>query len=88
MLRQLLQQLFNKGTIPRRIHQKPLRGFWQTLINEKLTHGQTLTVLAPMADVTDIAFRTLLAKYGKPDVTWTEFVSADGLNEERCLSGI
>ena len=36
-------------------------------------------VLAPMADVTDPAFRKLIAKYGKPDVTWTEFVSADGL---------
>jgi nifR3 family TIM-barrel protein len=35
--------------------------------------------LAPMADVTDAAFRSILAKYGKPDVTWTEFVSADGL---------
>lgn len=32
-----------------------------------------------MADVTDPAFRQLIAKYGKPDVTWTEFVSADGL---------
>jgi nifR3 family TIM-barrel protein len=36
-------------------------------------------VLAPMADVTDPAFRKLIAKYGKPDVMWTEFVSADGL---------
>ncbi len=36
-----------------------------------------------MADVTDIAFRTMIAKYSKPhgpDVMWTEFVSADGLN--------
>ena len=32
-----------------------------------------------MADVTDPAFRILIAKYGKPDVLWTEFVSADGL---------
>lgn len=35
--------------------------------------------LAPMADVTDVAFRSIIAKYGKPDVLWTEFVSADGL---------
>lgn len=35
--------------------------------------------LAPMADVTDVSFRSILAKYGKPDVTWTEFVSADGI---------
>jgi nifR3 family TIM-barrel protein len=60
----------------------PVRGFWQHLIDEKLEKGETLTVLAPMADVTDIAFRTLIAKYSKPhgpDVTWTEFVSANGL---------
>jgi nifR3 family TIM-barrel protein len=35
--------------------------------------------LAPLANVTDAAFRRLIAKYGKPDVLWTEFVSADGL---------
>jgi nifR3 family TIM-barrel protein len=35
--------------------------------------------LAPMADVTDPAFRRIITKYGKPDVFWTEFVSADGL---------
>src|SRR3989344_5873938 len=35
--------------------------------------------LAPMADVTDCAFRQIIAKYGQPDVFWTEFVSADGL---------
>jgi tRNA-dihydrouridine synthase B len=35
-----------------------------------------------MADVTDAAFRGILAKYGKPDVMWTEFVSADGLASE------
>ena len=39
--------------------------------------------IAPMANVTDIAFRSMFAKYGKPDVMWTEFVSADGL----CSSG-
>jgi tRNA-dihydrouridine synthase len=32
-----------------------------------------------MADVTDPAWRALVAKHGKPDVFWTEFVSADGL---------
>lgn len=39
-------------------------------------------VLAPMADVTDAAFRQVITKYGKPDVLWTEFVSADGLASE------
>lgn len=36
--------------------------------------------LAPMYDVTDAAFRRIIAKYGKPDVMWTEFVSTDGLS--------
>lgn len=46
--------------------------FWQDL-------KKPILVLAPMADVTDAAFRRVIAKYGKPDVLWTEFVSADGL---------
>lgn len=33
-----------------------------------------------MYDVTDAAFRAIIAKYGKPDIFWTEFVSAEGLN--------
>ena len=32
-----------------------------------------------MANVTDAAFRRIIAKYGKPDVMFTEFTSADGL---------
>lgn len=35
--------------------------------------------LAPMEDVTDAAFRRLIARYGKPHVMFTEFTSADGL---------
>ena len=46
--------------------------FWQQL-------AKPILVLAPMADVTDPAFRRIIAKYGKPDVFWTEFVSSDGL---------
>ncbi len=46
--------------------------FWQEL-------PKPFFVLAPMADVTDAAFRRLIAKYGKPDVTYTQFVSCDGL---------
>lgn len=40
-------------------------------------------VLAPMADVTDPAYRKVIAKYGRADVMWTEFVSADGLYHTR-----
>jgi tRNA-dihydrouridine synthase len=56
--------------------------FWQQL-------PKPFFVVAPMADVTDAAFRRMLAKYGAhtrsdgtvggPDVMWTEFVAADGL---------
>lgn len=35
--------------------------------------------LAPMHDVTDTAFRQLIAEIAKPDVMFTEFVSVDGL---------
>jgi tRNA-dihydrouridine synthase len=49
---------------------------WKELLEK---NGGPLMVLAPMADVTDPAFRRIIAKYGKPDVLWTEFVSADGL---------
>lgn len=49
--------------------------FWSKL---KKTN-KPFFVMAPMANVTDCVFRGLFAKYGKPDVIWTEFVSADGL---------
>jgi nifR3 family TIM-barrel protein len=39
--------------------------------------------MAPMADVTDAAFRALVAKCGAPSVFWTEFLSADGLYHTR-----
>jgi len=62
--------------------QKPVMGFWANL-------PKPFFVLAPMADVTDAAFRQMIAKYsrhgehgGGPDVFWTEFVSADGLCSE------
>jgi nifR3 family TIM-barrel protein len=49
-----------------------MKNFWKDL-------NKPILVLAPMADVTDVAFRYVIAKHGKPDVIWTEFVSADGL---------
>ncbi len=52
-----------------------MKKFWEKL-------PKPFFCLAPMADVTDAAFRSMFAKYGKPDVTWTEFVSADGLASE------
>jgi nifR3 family TIM-barrel protein len=80
MIYKLLQR-FVKPRI-KRIHQSPIRGFWQHLIDTKIARGEIITSVAPMADVTDVAFRTMIAKYSKPygpDVMWTEFVSSNGL---------
>jgi nifR3 family TIM-barrel protein len=59
-----------------------MKSFWDTLPTPFFT-------VAPMADVTDVAFRQMLALHsrhrrrdgtvGGPDVMWTEFVSADGI---------
>jgi len=51
------------------------RNFWKDL-------PSPFFAMAPMADVTDFAFRQMFAKYGAPDVYYTEFVSADGLASE------
>lgn len=51
-------------------------------------------VMGPMANVTDAAFRRLIAKYSKPAgpaVMWTEFVSVEGLlsaGRERLLQDL
>jgi len=55
------------------------KNFWQKLQTLRQAQGKPFFVLAPMADVTDSAFRRIVAKYGKPDVLWTEFVACDGL---------
>src|SRR3989344_5479849 len=58
-------------------------GFWikfQPKADQPLAEKKPVLCLAPMADVTDCAFRQIITKYGKPDVFWTEFVSADGLS--------
>ncbi len=49
-----------------------MENFWNKL-------RRPILVQAPMEDVTDAAFRRLIARYGKPDVMFTEFTSADGL---------
>src|SRR5471032_1353389 len=38
-----------------------------------LVPGQPLTALAPMQDVTDLAFMRVIAHYGAPDYFFTEF---------------
>ncbi len=49
-----------------------MNNFWTTL-------PKPFFALAPLEDVTDAAFRRLIARYGKPDVMFTEFTSADGI---------
>ncbi len=49
-----------------------MKNFWMKL-------PEPFFALAPLEDVTDAAFRRLIARYGKPDVMFTEFTSADGL---------
>lgn len=50
--------------------------FWKKL-------NRPILALAPMADVTDPAYRKLIAEIAPADVFWTEFVSADGLYATR-----
>ena len=58
-----------------------MESFWKKL-------PKPFFVLAPLADVTDPAFRRLVTETGKPDVLWTEFVSADGLYHTREKKGM
>lgn len=48
------------------------KSFWAKL-------KKPIMALAPMANVTDAAFRRQFVECGKPDIFWTEFVSIDGL---------
>ncbi|MFA7201866.1 MAG: tRNA-dihydrouridine synthase [Candidatus Paceibacterota bacterium] len=48
------------------------KGFWEKL-------KKPIFALAPMHDVTDAAFRHLIADIAKPDILFTEFVAVDGL---------
>ena len=48
------------------------QNFWKKL-------KKPIMAIAPMANVTDAAFRQMLLTYGRPDVFLTEFVSVEGL---------
>jgi tRNA-dihydrouridine synthase len=68
MMRASLSRMRSKG----KSNPRAETHFWQRM-------PKPFFVLAPMANVTDHAFRAMFAKHGKPDAMWTEFVSADGL---------
>ncbi|MCL4551877.1 MAG: tRNA-dihydrouridine synthase, partial [Bacteroidetes bacterium] len=55
--------------------EEPNLGFWAKL-------KKPVMAIAPMANVTDAAFRRMFAEVKKPDVFWTEFVSVEGLLSE------
>lgn len=46
--------------------------FWEKL-------KKPIMAMAPMANVTDAAFRQMFVENGSPDIFWTEFVSVEGL---------
>lgn len=79
----LLQKLFKKKYKYKTDGKNIVMGFWGTLPKD-------FVIMAPMADVTDSAYREIIAKYsrhgkpgGGPDVFYTEFVASDGLNNEK-----
>ena len=47
-----------------------VKGFWKKLVMSRrdldIGKQHTILALAPMADVTDAAFRRIIAKYGQP----------------------
>ena len=60
------------------------KNFWRRL-------PRPIMAMAPMANVTDAAFRRMFVECGKPDVFWTEFVSVEGLlsrGRERLLTDL
>lgn len=50
-----------------------MNSFWYKLM-------RPIVGLSPMDGVTDAAFRYMTAKYGKPDVMFTEFVNVEGMS--------
>ncbi len=60
------------------------KNFWDKL-------PRPIMAMAPMANVTDAAFRRMFVECGKPSVFWTEFVSVEGLlskGRDRLLSDL
>ncbi|MFW5702766.1 MAG: tRNA dihydrouridine synthase [Candidatus Dojkabacteria bacterium] len=43
------------------------------------TNTNTILALAPMDGVTDVAYREVVARYGAPDLMYTEFIAVEGI---------
>ena len=54
--------------------------FWTTLQAERKAASLPITALAPMEEVTDVVFRSIIQEIGRPDVFYTEFASVEGIN--------
>ncbi|MCL2110447.1 tRNA-dihydrouridine synthase [Microgenomates group bacterium] len=50
--------------------------FWTNL---RAKHPLGIVGLSPMDGVTDLPMRLMTAKYGAPDILWTEFVNVEGM---------
>jgi tRNA-dihydrouridine synthase len=64
--------LINNMTTEKPTNKVTDKNFWDKL-------PRPIMAMAPMANVTDAAFRRMFVECGKPDVFWTEFVSVEGL---------
>jgi nifR3 family TIM-barrel protein len=80
--RKWIPKIFKKNISYKTDGSDIVMGFWDTLPKD-------FVIMAPMADVTDCAYRAIIAKYsrhgelgGGPDVFYTEFVASDGLNND------
>jgi tRNA-dihydrouridine synthase len=51
-----------------------------TALPAGIVPGQPLTALAPMQDVTDLAFMGVVAHYGAPDYFFTEFLRVHAMS--------
>ena len=51
-----------------------------TALPARIVPGQPLTALAPMQDVTDLAFMGVIAHYGAPDYFFTEFLRVHSMS--------
>lgn len=52
---------------------------WAGLKRAALAQGRPVIGLAPMDSVTDVSYRKIQAIYGRPDVTFTEFIPVEGV---------
>lgn len=52
-----------------------MKNFWTNL-------PKPFTALAPLDGVTDVVFRQMVVKFGKPDVLFTEFASCEGMQSK------